>query len=166
MSDPLDKDRGGRWQTGHGARTRLFDPVLGEERVRVDAAGMDPASGLAFTRQTGGNALRHLGDREGAVLPARAAEVLPANRGAYFPISTANNGTVRSDRALDIDSAIAMPAPCHDLDHGLARVRRGGEERGGLRALRFDRRRRAIQAAASVRGALQPDETTTPGDAP
>ena len=106
MSERLDNYLGGRWQTGNGAGTPLFDPVLGDELVRVDATGLELGSGFAFARQTGGTALRHLGYRERAALLARTAEVLQANRDAYFEISTANSGTVQSDSALDIDGAI------------------------------------------------------------
>jgi 3,4-dehydroadipyl-CoA semialdehyde dehydrogenase len=31
----------GRWQTGQGGGTALFDPILGTEVARVDARGLD-----------------------------------------------------------------------------------------------------------------------------
>ena len=37
MTSLLPNLLAGRWQTGHGAGTPLFDPVLGNELVRVDA---------------------------------------------------------------------------------------------------------------------------------
>ena len=36
----------GRWQTGSGAGTPLFDPVLGTELARVSNAGIDLAEAL------------------------------------------------------------------------------------------------------------------------
>ena len=48
----------GRWQTGTGAGTPLFDPVLGTELARVSNAGIDLAEGFAFAREKGGAALR------------------------------------------------------------------------------------------------------------
>ena len=42
---------GGRWVAGSGAGTALFDPVLGNELVRVDATGLDLAGGFAFARE-------------------------------------------------------------------------------------------------------------------
>ena len=46
MSDLLKNYLGGRWVAGSNAGTALFDPVLGDELVRVDATGLDcaPAS--------------------------------------------------------------------------------------------------------------------------
>ena len=43
----------GRWQTGAGTGTPLFDPVLGTELARVSSAGIDLEEGFAFARQQG-----------------------------------------------------------------------------------------------------------------
>ena len=48
----------GRWQTGTGVGTPLFDPVLGTELARVSSSGIDLAEGFAFAREQGGAALR------------------------------------------------------------------------------------------------------------
>mgnify|MGYP003523324725 CR=1 FL=1 len=48
----------GRWVTGTGSGTPLFDPVLGTELVRVDATGLDLAEAFRFAREEGGAALR------------------------------------------------------------------------------------------------------------
>lgn len=97
---------GGRWQTGTGAGTPLFDPVLGNELVRVDATGLDLAAGLAFAREQGGAALRALSYPERAAMLASAVKLLQANRDAYYEIATANSGTVKNDSAVDIDGGI------------------------------------------------------------
>lgn len=97
---------GGQWQTGSGAGTALFDPVLGTELVRVDATGLDLAAGFAFAREQGGAALRALSYRERAGMLAAAVKVLQANRDAYYEIATANSGTVKNDSAVDIDGGI------------------------------------------------------------
>ena len=52
MTELLSNFIGGRWQAGSGAGTALFDPVLGDELVRVDAGGLDLAAGFAFTRES------------------------------------------------------------------------------------------------------------------
>ena len=102
----LPNHLGGRWLAGTGAGTPLFDPVLGTELVRVDATGLDLAGGFAFARETGGAALRALSYRQRGERLAAVAQVLQANRDAYYAIATANSGTVKNDSAVDIDGAI------------------------------------------------------------
>ena len=60
----------GRWQTGTGAGTPLFDPVLGTELARVSSSGIDLAEGFAFAREQGGSALRALSYGQRAALLA------------------------------------------------------------------------------------------------
>jgi len=106
MTSVLPNFLAGRWQSGPGAGTPLFDPVLGDELVRVDASGLDLEAGFAFARDEGGAALRALTYRQRGQLLANAVKVLQANRDAYYEIATANSGTVKSDSAVDIDGAI------------------------------------------------------------
>jgi hypothetical protein len=54
MSELLQNHLAGRWTAGTGAGTPLFDPVLGDELVRVDATGLDLATGFSFAREQGG----------------------------------------------------------------------------------------------------------------
>jgi len=96
----------GRWQTGRGRGTALFDPVLGEELVRVDAGGLDLAAGFSFAREQGGGALRALSYRERGALIRAVVEVLGANRRDYYAIATANSGTVEAHSGIDIDGGI------------------------------------------------------------
>ena len=96
----------GRWQTGNGTGTPLFDPVLGTELARVSNAGIDLAEGFAFAREHGGAALRALSYGQRASLLAQIVEVLQANRDDYYAIATANSGTVARDSGVDIDGAI------------------------------------------------------------
>lgn len=96
----------GRWQTAPGAGTRLVDPVLGTELVRVSSAGLDLAEGFAFAREQGGHALRAMTYRERAAMLGAISKVLQAQRDAYYDIATANSGTTRKDSAVDIDGAI------------------------------------------------------------
>lgn len=97
---------GGQWAAGRGAGTGLFDPVLGNELVRVDATGLDLAAGFDFAREQGGAALRALTYRERGALLAAVGKVLQANRDAYYDIATANSGTVKNDSAVDIDGGL------------------------------------------------------------
>ncbi|SOZ66146.1 Aldehyde dehydrogenase [Cupriavidus taiwanensis] len=106
MTELLSNYLGGTWQAGSGAGTPLFDPVLGNELVRVDATGLDLAAGFTFAREQGGAALRALTYRQRAALLGEVVKVLQANREAYYDIATANSGTVRNDSAVDIDGGI------------------------------------------------------------
>lgn len=106
MTELLKNFLGGRWIAGTGAGTALFDPVLGTEVARVDAAGLDLRAGFAFARQTGGAALRAMTYRERAAMLAAAVKVLQAKRDDYDAIATANSGTVKNDSAVDIDGGI------------------------------------------------------------
>ena len=106
MSDLLKNYLGGRWVAGSGAGTALFDPVLGDELVRVDATGLDLRAGFAFARESGGAALRAMTYRERAAMLAAAVKVLQAKRDDYYAIATANSGTVKNDSAVDIDGGI------------------------------------------------------------
>ena len=96
----------GRWQTGTGAGTPMFDPVLGTELARVSSSGINLAEGFAFAREQGGAALRALSYGQRAALLSKIVEVLQANRDAYYEIATANSGTVAKDSGVDIDGAI------------------------------------------------------------
>lgn len=106
MTELLANFLAGRWQTGTGAGTSLYDPVLGNELVRIDSTGLDLAEGFNFAREQGGAALRALSYRERGALLSALVKVLQANREAYYEISTANSGTVKNDTAVDVDGGI------------------------------------------------------------
>ena len=89
MSELLPNHLCGRWQTGQGPGTPLFDPVLGTELVRVDAGGLDLEAGFAYARDEGAAALRALTYRQRGQLLADAVKVLQAHRDAYPPAVTA-----------------------------------------------------------------------------
>jgi len=77
----------GRWTEGRGTGTALHDPVLGTEIARASTDGVDFAAALGHARGTGGPGLRALGYAERAALLTRIADVLSANRAAYFEIA-------------------------------------------------------------------------------
>ena len=106
VTELLPNHLAGRWQAGRGEGTPLFDPVLGDELVRVSAEGLDLAEGFAFARRTGGAALRALTYGQRAALLQQVGQVLQAHRADYEAISIANSGTVKADTAVDVDGAI------------------------------------------------------------
>jgi 3,4-dehydroadipyl-CoA semialdehyde dehydrogenase len=106
MTELLANHLGGRWTLGSGGGAALFDPVLGNELVRVDATGLDLAGGFAHARRVGAAGLRALTYGQRAERLGAIAKVLQANRDAYHEISTANSGTTKADSGVDIDGAI------------------------------------------------------------
>ena len=107
MTTPLlENFVAGQWQAGTGAGTPLFDPVLGDELVRVDATGLDLPEAFRFAREEGGRALRALTYAQRGALLSQMVKVLQANREAYEAISVANSGTVKADTAVDVDGGI------------------------------------------------------------
>ena len=125
----LPNHLGGQRHVGTGAGTTLFDPVLGDALMRVDATGLDLSGGFERVRTHGGAALRALSYRERAGLLKAVAQVLQAGRDAYFALSTANSGTVKNDSAVDIDGAIYTIGVYAKLGEALgdARVLADGE---------------------------------------
>jgi 3,4-dehydroadipyl-CoA semialdehyde dehydrogenase len=123
MTELLLNHLGGRWVAGQGAGSPLFDPVLGDELVRVDATGLDLRAGFAFARDTGGAALRSLTYRQRAALLAAAVKVLQAHRADYEAIATANSGTVKSDSSVDIDGGIYTLSTYARMGEGLGDAR-------------------------------------------
>ena len=106
MSELLSNYVGGRWVAGEGAGNALFDPVSGDELVRVSNAALDLPAAFAFARETGGAALRALSYGERAALLGAIVKVLQTHRAEYEAIATANSGSTRGDNAVDIDGAI------------------------------------------------------------
>ncbi|MDX9836330.1 MAG: 3,4-dehydroadipyl-CoA semialdehyde dehydrogenase [Azoarcus sp.] len=102
----LNNHLGGQWLQGAGEGLPLHDPVSGEELVRVSSEGLDLGAGLAFAREQGGSALRAMSYEQRASLLGRIAEVLGANREAYFDISLRNSGSTAADAGFDVDGAI------------------------------------------------------------
>lgn len=96
----------GRWQEGEGAGIALTDPVTGEELVRVSSDGLDLGVALDFARASGGAGLKAMTYEARAALLGRIAEVLTANRDAYFDISLRNSGSTAADAGFDVDGAI------------------------------------------------------------
>lgn len=96
----------GRWSEGSGQGEALIDPVRGTELARASSEGTDYTAALNYARHVGGSALRALTYAQRASLLGRIADVLAANRDAYYQIALENSGSPKSDAAIDIDGAI------------------------------------------------------------
>src|SRR5262244_3790042 len=96
----------GAWKEGTGPHEALFDPVTGDELVRISSAGIDVQAALAFARTEGNSSLAKLSYGQRAELLAKIGEVLTANRDEYFRISLLNAGTTQADASFDVDGAL------------------------------------------------------------
>jgi 3,4-dehydroadipyl-CoA semialdehyde dehydrogenase len=106
-AESLESYLGGRWVSGEGVETRLYDPVSGDELATVSAKGVDLASALIFARMQGQGGLREMSYAGRAKLVGAVADVLVANRARYEEIAIANSGNTKTDAAIDIDGGIA-----------------------------------------------------------
>ena len=70
----------GRWQTGTGAGTPMFDPVLGTELARVSSSGIDLAEGFAFARTEGAKALQAMSYGQRAAMMADMVKLLQRDK--------------------------------------------------------------------------------------
>ena len=96
----------GQWSQASGPGQPLIDPVRGVELARASSEGTDYAAALDYARKVGGPALRALTYSHRARLLGQIADVLAANRDAYYQIALENSGSPRADAAVDIDGAI------------------------------------------------------------
>lgn len=96
----------GEWKIGSGEGQALVDPVLGGILTHASSEGLDLAQALAFSRDKGTRALQGLTYKQRADLLAKIADVLTANRDAYYAICLKNMGATKGDAGFDVDGAI------------------------------------------------------------
>jgi 3,4-dehydroadipyl-CoA semialdehyde dehydrogenase len=106
MLEQLANYVSGKWCLGSGEGVTLFDPVLGNALVKVDATGIDLPAAFTYARQVGGQALRTQTYHARALMLQAVLDVLQANKNTYYEISTANSGTVKNDSAVDIEGSL------------------------------------------------------------
>lgn len=102
----LDNYVQGGWQAATGDAAALLSPVTGQMLAQVSSAAVDFAAALAYSRDIAGPRLRSATYAARAQMLAAVAEVLVANRDAYFDISRQNSGATEGDAAFDVDGAI------------------------------------------------------------
>jgi oxepin-CoA hydrolase/3-oxo-5,6-dehydrosuberyl-CoA semialdehyde dehydrogenase len=95
----------GRWVTGTGEGDTLVNPATEEPLARVSSEGLDLGGALAWTRRTGGPALRALTFAERGALLKAMSDAIQAHRDELIQLAVANGGNTRSDAKFDIDGA-------------------------------------------------------------
>lgn len=109
----------GRWQTGTGAPTPLFDPTTEEVIAGANTEGLDFAEALEHCRTVGGPALRAMSFAERGALLKAMAKALYGHREELLALSTRSGGNTRGDAKFDVDGATGTMAFYGKLGEGL-----------------------------------------------
>jgi oxepin-CoA hydrolase/3-oxo-5,6-dehydrosuberyl-CoA semialdehyde dehydrogenase len=99
----LDSYLCGRWQTGNGKTTALYNPATEEQVAEASTEGLDFKAAVKFARETGGPALRSLSFAQRAEVLKKLAKVLSDAREELITLGIVNAGNTRSDAKFDID---------------------------------------------------------------
>lgn len=95
----------GKWVSGEGVETNLYNAISGEHIGTTSSAGLDFKQILTYGRETGGSKLRKMTFQErGRMLKALALHLLE-NKEKYYQIS-AWTGATRVDSWIDIEGGI------------------------------------------------------------
>lgn len=130
---------GGRWQSGDGAPSTLFDAVTGAPVATVSDRGLDRGAALSYAREIGGPALRSMTFAERGAMLGTLAQVIHEHRDALIDVSRSNGGTTRGDGKFDIDGAAGTLSWYAALGATLGdrKVLLDGAEESVLRSKRF-----------------------------
>ena len=140
----------GDWVEGAGAGAALIDPSTGAELARASSEGVDLGAALEHARRVGGPALRAMSYGERAAMLRAAAEVLAANRDAYFATAQANSGNTQIDATIDVDGGIGTLKYYAAIGKGLGEARILTD--GGLERLGKDESFQALHVSVPIRG--------------
>ncbi|MFT3842809.1 MAG: 3,4-dehydroadipyl-CoA semialdehyde dehydrogenase [Myxococcaceae bacterium] len=105
MTTTLESYLSGRWQTGQGEGTKLYNPSTEEVVATASTAGLDLKAAVAFARDTGGPALRALTFAQRGAILAKLAKIVSDAREELIGLGITNAGNTRSDAKFDIDGA-------------------------------------------------------------
>lgn len=95
----------GKWQSGSGKTTQLFNPSTGAVLATCSTEGLDLKSALEFARQVGGPALSNMSFAERGALLVEMSKAIHAQRETLIELGQQNAGNTRGDAKFDIDGA-------------------------------------------------------------
>lgn len=96
----------GKWMDGTGEVTTLIDPVNGAGLAQTSSEGVNLADGLAYARDHGGLALKHMSFAERGAMLRAVADILSDNREIYYQTALENSGNTKADAGMDIEGGI------------------------------------------------------------
>lgn len=95
----------GQWHTGTGTPAILVNATSEEPLAQVNAAGIDMAQVLQYSREKGIPGLRRLGFAGRGRMLKELADKIQEHREELIDLSIANAGSTRGDAKFDIDGA-------------------------------------------------------------
>lgn len=95
----------GKWVTGAGKGTELFDAVTDELVAVADSTGLDHAAMLDYGRTVGGPALRKMTFQERGRMLKALAMYLTERKAKYYEVSV-KTGATKIDSWIDIEGGI------------------------------------------------------------
>ncbi|MFT7623361.1 MAG: 3,4-dehydroadipyl-CoA semialdehyde dehydrogenase [Myxococcota bacterium] len=99
----LDSFLEGRWVSGSGRTSTLYDPTTEEAVAQTCTEGLDLGGALEFARQTGGSALKSLSFAQRGELLAAVSKAVHGYRDELCDLARINGGNTRGDAKFDID---------------------------------------------------------------
>ena len=95
----------GKWITGDGEGTPLFNAINGEELGRASSQGLDFDQMMSYARKIGGSSLRKMTFQERGLMLKKLALHLHSIKGKFYKLSAAT-GATKIDSWIDIEGGI------------------------------------------------------------
>ena len=95
----------GKWITGDGDGTLLFNAINGEELGRASSQGLDFDKMMNYARKIGGSSLRKMTFQERGLMLKKLALHLHSIKGKFYKLSAAT-GATKIDSWIDIEGGI------------------------------------------------------------
>lgn len=92
----------GKWISGEGIETELFNAITGEKIGTCSSAGLDYAAMMQYAKSTGGKVLRKMTFQQRGLMLKELALFLMKNKKKYYEVS-AWTGATRLDSWIDIE---------------------------------------------------------------
>lgn len=95
----------GKWTSGEGIETELFNAITGEQIGTCSSVGLDYAAMLEYGKNTGAKTLRKMTFQQRGMMLKELALFLMKNKKKYYEVS-ALTGATRLDSWIDIEGGI------------------------------------------------------------
>ena len=95
----------GKWESGEGEGTPLFNSITGEEIGKANSKGLDFGDMIDYARNIGGKPLRKMTFQERGLMLKSLALHLHGMKDKFYPLSYAT-GATRLDSWIDIEGGI------------------------------------------------------------
>jgi 3,4-dehydroadipyl-CoA semialdehyde dehydrogenase len=114
---------GGAWVEPLGKSHTIVNPATEEPLAEVAGGAVDWGKAVAWSRTTGGQALRALTFAERGQLLRALSKLVHANRDELIALAIANGGNTRGDAKFDIDGGSGTLAAYAELGASIGKVK-------------------------------------------